>query len=55
MIHATPVFDTRADAEAYREDLAMKGYERSMGWEVTIERDEDGYAVRMVRCLPDAD
>lgn len=55
----TPMFDTRAEAEAYAEDLAMQGYERSFGWDVRIEHDrnEDGersYAVRMSRCRPDA-
>lgn len=40
-----PSFDTRADAENYRETLHMQGYERSMGYDVVVRRtqDEDGY------------
>lgn len=58
MIHAAPAFDTRQDAETYAEDLAMKGYERSMGFavRVCVERNEDGlveYVVRMTRCRTD--
>ena len=59
MIGAVPEFDTRQDAETYAEDLAMKGYERSFGYDVRVEAgcDECGhpvYRVRMTRVSDDA-
>lgn len=44
MLNYLPQFDTRADAENYRETLYMQGYERSMGYDVIVRstRNEDG-------------
>ncbi len=56
MIGYLPCFDTRADAENYRETLHMQGYERSMGWDVIVRRstgDEDGWEVAMHRVRSD--